>query len=618
MARKKTKSAVTSSTQPRRARDRDTTDSPRTRRQRQYRLSIGGNTRSQKTLTQINFVARPSNCQSLSDLDLEYIEEDENEQDGLTPRTAMRTRKQKKLHGAKGAQSMEATDTTLTQIGYVTLQKSNEDNTGVQSPTKPVVCTPDRTRKRFFSELDAITEEAEHHNDSDFEQDYGRRHKKRKLNRAPKDNSVKESVVQDEASSHLILFESNDRPGGLSRQIPRSFTSRGQDITQASGKGDVNHAGPPVTPRKPRRRVVPSSQSPESPELMLSSLNRTHIPIRSPLRSKAGNLVSHSIPESHSCNSPSPKRKSVSPESARADFSLAPPIGTVLESHNPLILHENCQPVGEQTHPSSPIPSMHSPETPSVSFLNEIQFKPKTNAPQSASSSSTHSRRIMQQIVYETDNESNADELYDTISQPIGQHGEVPIEPIVRDSLPQLSAFGLNSGSMENAQNTSTESEPDASLLYTRHHLTYPHEKYMGMLCKDNTAQVSQSNVETQSEFMEPSLPAAPHPTHKTSSQEDPKLADDLSTESIPESPQGLQNDVEIQNTPPPPSPIPVVLVESSQSPTNAIDSDHIEQQDCEIVTESQLLPESLMESIPTPPGWMSSLAIDDEDSSGP
>src|SRR5438034_10972367 len=82
---------------------------PQRKRQRQYRLSLGGNTRSQKTLTQIDFVTLSATNDLLRDEDLEYIHDQDNElpMESLSRRTVNNGKARAKCGGNE----------TLTQRG---------------------------------------------------------------------------------------------------------------------------------------------------------------------------------------------------------------------------------------------------------------------------------------------------------------------------------------------------------------------------------------------------------------------------------------------------------------------------------------------------------------------
>lgn len=596
MAGKKKTADAKHSTPPESVKDTKATDSPRTRRQRQYRLSLGGNTKSQKTLTQINFVNRPYKLDSLTDFDLNYIEE---EDDASTSSIATRLLKQKKMRSGGRAKTVEPADTTLTQMGYA-IVPDNSDGIDVPTSTLQRVPKTGRTRKRPASSL---REEAQSYRAADSELNHDLPPKKRKTRLSGR-NKVTSEPEQP------AVCQAPKKLDNLPSELPQSSISYRHGVPDTPNRLEDNLLALPVTPRRPHRQVVPSSQSPETPRF--TRMNRMTTPDRLPLGSKSTNMFLDSFRDNSRCDSPSPRRKSISPMSSQGDFSLPPPIQTILESPNLQVSHRGKSGTRLSLQPSSPLSSRSTPEAPSKSFLSALGPKsPKDASDRPVSRSSTRSRRT-ELVVYETDGDSDEEDIFETNSQTIKPHDEIPAEPIARDVFPNQLSGEENSELTESAHDTA--SDFPASLLYARHYFSYPYEKYMGTILPEGTAEDCQENIETQSEILEPLLPSIPNRrSQRVSPQRTTNPADNLSTESIPES--------QLQEDSPPIAPrrfasstAPVILVESSQQP-HVIESDDIEQESGPrgILTASQFLPDSLMNSIPAPPGWMSSQAVDTE-----
>ncbi|QVM07108.1 hypothetical protein D8B26_001811 [Coccidioides posadasii str. Silveira] len=579
-----------------------------TRYQRQYRLALGGNTKSQKTLTQIDFVNRQSNFEPSEDLDLEYIEEDENEEAEFTPNLKKHSRGQKKPPGNKRTRFIEPADTTLTQMGYGTLRDEIDDDYDDEdirprSPAKKVAYTPMRTQEGSAFSLQAIKEESDDLEVSDVEQAYGRSHKKRKLSCARENAFAKGSGDPDETNFGGAVSGAGGNIYEPPNRIPRGFMSPSKSTSQASNRSSTTLSGSLVTPQKRRRRVVPSSQSPESPEVVFSSVKRTNAVIQSPLKSRSANNTPSRTGENHTRDSLSAKRKALSHDSIQGDFSLPPPIGTVRESPTPRSPNQKIRATGDLYASSSPLSSIRSPDMPSKSFLDSIQ--PRRTTPRPASTGSIRSRRTCHQVVYGTDDdESDAEIRFDTFPERNGEQDE---------SAPRVSSRDLHSESVENIRNTATES--DASVLYARHYQSYPYEKYMGTVNPEDMVEVSQTNIETQSDAIEPSLKSILDQTQHIPTPNNPRPMDNISIKPLPASSQAHANHMKVHNTQHPPPHTPMVFVESSQNALNVPESNDVGWRNSprEVLTASQLVPNNLMDSIPTPPDWASSPAAEQE-----
>ncbi|KMU83824.1 hypothetical protein CIHG_01608 [Coccidioides immitis H538.4] len=508
-----------------------------TRYQRQYRLALGGNTKSQKTLTQIDFVNRQSNFEPSEDLDLEYIEEDENEEADFTPNLKKHSRGQKKPPGNKRTRFIEPADTTLTQMGYGTLRDEiDDDDIRPRSPAKKAVCTPMRTQEGSAFSLQAIKEESDDLEVSDVEQAYGRSHKKRKLSCARENAFAKGSGDPDETNFGGAVSGAGGNIYEPPNRIPRGFMSPSKRTSQASNRSSTTLSGSLVTPQKRRWRVVPSSQSPESPEVVFSSVKRTNAVIQSPLKSRSANNTPSRTGENHTRDSLSAKRKALSHDFIHGDFSLPPPIGTVRESPTPRSPNQMISATGDLYASSSPLSSIRSPDMPSKSFLDSIQ--PRRTTPRPASTGSIRSRRTCQQIVYGTDDdESDAEIRFDTFPERIAIES---IEPSLK------------------------------SILDQSQHISTPNN---------------------------------------------PRPMDNISIKPVPASSQAHANHMKVHNTQHPPPHTPTVFVESSQNALNVPESNDVGWRSSSrgVLTASQLVPNNLMDSIPTPPDWASSPAAEHE-----
>ncbi|EEQ27652.1 conserved hypothetical protein [Microsporum canis CBS 113480] len=516
--------------------------------QRQHRLALGGNTRSQKTLTQLNFVLSPHSDNEDESLQLFEGEAARDERSGGLPqkrKTTINHGKKKRRH----EDSVRA-DRTLTQMVNVDW-----------ALRRPEAAIPEESnarhaRKRRDTEMETIPEEAE--------------------------NTVSEDVLSGPSASSP-KSESEARlevPSGTSKSDRRKSKETGSE------SGQMLPPPNPITPRKHTRWIIPSSQSPESPEITLNS-PRTPKSIRnSPVRWPPVSPTALLSP------SPNKHRRSLLKFDVNDyDSQIVPGDGFL----------------ADDTAPESPTSVLSSPRAisdPSVSFKEDIKYR--LNA--------AHIERIVQDhqtqepnqqesIVYETDGELDPESLDDEAAQlpeinGTRKHGN----PGDDQDAPQLVPESNDNQSSQNFP-ASTYISDTMSLCYTRQPTSYAFEKFhppqhLSTNVKDvpESAQGTEVNESSQSNPL-----SSFYSDNQEMQSRSAALPIDKENSSVP------QNDNEPDSGQQPSS--PVVQVASSQRSEVEVPSSQTlatETEPRRIITCSQLLTESLMESIPGPPAWIS------------
>ncbi|KAK2875121.1 hypothetical protein FQN49_001766 [Arthroderma sp. PD_2] len=540
-------------------------------RQRQHRLALGGNTRSQRTLTQLNFVLPQHYPDNNFQLLGEEATQDDNRDDSTEwppGRTKDNGQKRKRQH-----RDTDRPNRTLTQIVNVDWSLAQPDAvSSVQNNTK-------HARKRRGVEMDVIPEEPgggeEHH-------PYG---------------LSSENIQRADETSQTVH---------AGRQSPD--LDKAAEVEVAHGK--MLPPPNPVTPRKRTRWVVPSSQSPESPEITLNSprtpKNIRYSPIRWPLAYPAALRDQDTL-------SPSPdkRRRSLLRFDAN-DYDSQ----VVIEDG----FHVDDAADAEATAPTSPTSVLSSPRSaadPSVSFKEDIDARLNaTRRERQTQCRQSPEPKQQEQIIYETDGELDPESLCDEAPQlpeitstrsrrntgnSSAADDQYPLQPV------------LESNDDQSSQNlpASTYMSDTMSLFYTRQPMSYVYEKfptsqYPPLATKDLPESVQDTEVIESSQS---NPPLTLHSGNETTPIEQvrPQQNDGHNDISIPHngSDRGLD----------PPRSSPVIQVASSQRSEVEVASSQGPDPESEprrIITCSQLLTESLMESIPGPPAWTSSSHIND------
>ncbi|CDM34634.1 hypothetical protein DTO013E5_6562 [Penicillium roqueforti] len=388
----------------------------------------------------------------------------------------------------------------------------------------------------------------------------------------------------------------------LSTGEPISQQNEAQQSNPGSeGEGERVSAAP-VTPRKLRAREIPSSQTPESPGLAIITSSQFRSATRSPSKRN---------PLSPTDNSTYPVKEETT-EARRVVGDSQDPGGESLPQpttfNSPGIYNHLIHPdlTTTEEFPSSAPPT----ESTSQEFPTE-EIGDSRNEP-------TKRERT---VIYETDADSEYGDSEDNLNgssvTPSSKKANRPIGP--QDGVQgtehsaELSKDDSQELPLPVVQSSPGPNDPpsegpmsDASICYRRMHVAtqFPHEP-IPMLNTQKMAELfphGDSTQYTNLEAWRPSLrKQATGPLLQTQSQEGDKESTEMVPESSPirEQERGIDSgDSSFQR---PRVPGSVVQVESSQ----AVDRDP--QWQGRVLSRSQLLTSSVMESIPLPNFWMGS-----------
>ncbi|KAJ5899526.1 hypothetical protein N7495_004270 [Penicillium taxi] len=325
--------------------------------------------------------------------------------------------------------------------------------------------------------------------------------------------------------------------------------SQSADLDNAT-KGSLN---PPVTPRKSRKLEIPSSQSPESPGIAIITSSQFCSATRSPLKRKSPNIT-HKLENCHNEESSSPQQ-----DDAQGQGNMSPLQKPTSRSPKPLISSSQHHYMLERTS-----------NEPSV-----------TSKPQGLSPHDSESRPKIgpgsRMVVYETDGETDESDSGGYLSD---DSQEIPL-PNAEPSA------GLD------FEHQSETLMSDSSVLYQRMHLAtqFPHEPIPTLNTQGLSALFA---TQGNTEYLEP-LPL--QSITQTEEVDQTEIVPESSPARDAESNKG-ESQIVFQR---PRAPDSVVQVESSQP----VDRSH--QQVKGVLSRSQLLTSSMMDSVPLPQFWMGS-----------
>ncbi|RMJ25145.1 hypothetical protein PHISP_03972 [Aspergillus sp. HF37] len=366
----------------------------------------------------------------------------------------------------------------------------------------------------------------------------------------------------------------------------------------------------PVTPQKRRNLEIPSSQSPESPGLAVISSSQFRSATRSPLKQVCTN-VPPVVPE----DSPgSRQEKKTSQNSGHASDA-----GNTMSTMSRSLPNSQAVP---QPLPNEK-PASNNDLTPTIS-QTKIPAS-KTELDEDPQSNSAERRGT---VVYETDGETDSVDFHDDLSctpaspkkQTLADDHDRAVENDhegshndSQDLPPALSEPDTESGPPHYDPPMSS----DASICYRR--IEKPTQYPLGSIPQLNTQKMaelfpqdSSAQLETTAALeTQPPPSAKPHPSHELRAETQNQDMDTMSTEIVPESsPVARRDDEADSNSPAAAEPRrkSVIQVESSQPAdrfnrrTNAEDT-HPQG----VISRSELLSSSVMESVPIPQFLMGS-----------
>ncbi|CAG7944409.1 unnamed protein product [Penicillium olsonii] len=392
--------------------------------------------------------------------------------------------------------------------------------------------------------------------------------------------------------------------------IPQSHATQDREPA-AENKGPKMPAQTePVTPQKSRRREIPSSQTPESPGLTIITSSQFRSATRSPFKRT---LPNPSNDHTQGVKQESPEERRVVDDSQSRGHS--PSLWrTETESQNkPESL--NMPPPNNSEHFSSSQPPRQFDSQELPFGEEDISRDERTKRERT--------------VIYETDADSDYDETEETeetadrssmtpkptnadhtvrqASSQVVQNGpESPDDDSPDDDSPDLPLPDADAPSSLNWDDAPPSEPPmsDASVCYQRMHAAtqFPHEP-IPTLNTQKMAELFPSEGNTQ--ISKPgSLPTRGHIPGPFSQTQSQSQGDKDPTEMVPESSPVRENDdneADHATFQRPQAPQSVVQVESSQ----AVDRDG--QWQGNVLSRSQILTSSVMESVPMPNFWMGS-----------
>ena len=570
---------------------------------RTARLEANGLKPNQKTLTQIGFV--PSPAISFEDHDLDYISETEETQQPREEKIAPAPRGRKRKAGDRAGSKKTVgfvDDITLTQMYQPSEIGTATSRSGRKQADTPTSGLRRSTRtKKPPCALETINEETEP------ESDYERKKRVRKSRAASRrldgSNTPTIDLTADDGDADAVVGRSIDKPTLTGPQ--KSF-----EVPETQWGKLTN----PMTPQKLLKSVIPSSQSPETPEIAFRYQNSPSSSSRSPLRPISSNPVSKiatstsDLRNSKALYPPSPLSGNRAP--------LNRPSAAQMERAG---AYDNHELGGHRPLPEKPSSSWPRPLD---IRKDDAQKSPVVNE-SSQANVILESQKRAERVVNDTEDESaDEDGFYDAFSQLSDAEIHLPEQHSQNSArqaqtVSESSDVNHNTESLPHTSNYLDQSDDipqstlnsELSMLYYRKPMSYHWNA-------DDIPDLSSTGL---AELFATQGDA--HPQNNLHGGEDPETTLELVPESSPAKPGGGDS----HETNDPPS-SPIILVQSSQTPSVACDFDNNDQLDEDdkqesssrrgLLTESQLLTDSLMESMPNPPGWASSQmsALQEED----
>ena len=376
--------------------------------------------------------------------------------------------------------------------------------------------------------------------------------------------------------------------------------STGEPISESGGAQDEeprdrSQKGPacdgPTTPQKPRKLEIPSSQSPESPGLAIITSSQFRSATRSPLKQRHSNIA----------HNPDNDIKEESPGHQ----------GLVEDSQDPADLSPAKTPTPTSPHANGCLNPQMSPAHSANFCVPSTELESQQSLHREGNEHKLERTQRERTVVYETDAETEYSDSGDEEGNPVApSQPHRPREDVLQaapespdDSqelpLPAVqSTPDLDSGPLPEAPMS------DASIYYQRMQAAtqFPHEPIPTL----NTQKLSElfPNEGSTQYRKPPSLPSSPKfrgPFLQTQTQSQDPDQTEIVPESSPvreqESNSTNQDEAVFQR----PHPPEAVQVESSQP----VDRGNTRPNG--IISRSQLLTSSVMESVPLPQFWMGS-----------
>ncbi|CAG8920007.1 unnamed protein product [Penicillium salamii] len=587
--------------------------------------------RAQSTLTQIEFVTQPT---VPDDEQLEYIDEPnrENTHPAEPPRTNDGSDKDSDYLPAPPVRSARATKMKKSGQEHESSERLPKrrsagfsgDADRSHRPRKSETPRPSGRSKGSRKQLEKSTGKR---NKTLTQMDFVRRY----ITIADDDDDVDMGYIQptprrdDTKSEQKKPLPASNEQEAVKRTTPAKRSRRifeeeldlstGDPISQTHATQDrkpaadskhhkISTPAAPVTPQKSRRSEIPSSQTPESPGLAIITSSQFRGATCSPSKRRPPNPANNSM--QHIKKESSEERTVVNDSQ---EHRHAPPLQRSTTD-------SQCK------HDSLNMPPPNNLEnSPSSEYLPEFDSQELPRA-QGQISRDKRTRRE-RTVIYETDADSDYDEAEETANrssvtptpkkpsqkihqQPSSQAQNSPES--TKDGSPELPLQSVPSSINWDDAPASEPPMSDTSVCYQRMHAAtqFPHEP-IPTLNTQKMAELFPSEGNTQIPrhgLFQPPRDPIPGPFSQSQSQTQSQ-GDKEPTEMVPESSpvrgDESEADAAFQRPRVPQTPQSVVQVESSQ----AVDRDG--QWQGQVLSRSQLLSSSVMESVPMPNFWMGS-----------
>jgi hypothetical protein len=354
-------------------------------------------------------------------------------------------------------------------------------------------------------------------------------------------------------------------------------------------------ADTPVTPLKPRKFEIPSSQSPESPGLAIITSSQFRSATRSPLKCRSLNLAEHpgsTIKE----ESPGPRRAIEDSQDIGGSSLVKTP---TQPSHGLL---------GSLKHHSSPFLQDEALYEPSAESGTRVVLP---EAPGLKVERTQRERTVVYETDADTDNNDSEDDVNNDLGTPSRARGPHAETPSATRHSPEPSSDDSQELPLPNVQSTEDPNDgppseapmSDASIFYQRMQpaTQFPFEPIPTL----NTQKLSElfpNYGSTQHAKPAPAHSSPRNPGPFLQTQRESQEADQ--TEIVPESSPVREQDDSVE---------PDVVFQRPQVPESVVQVESSQPVDRGnhglggILSRSQLLTSSVMESVPLPNFWMGS-----------
>lgn len=380
----------------------------------------------------------------------------------------------------------------------------------------------------------------------------------------------------------------------LSTGEPISQSEETQRLHKPFDPQDPSRSEIPITPRKPRRLEIPSSQSPESPGLAIITSSQFRSATRSPQKMAGATVVNHD----NCIKEESPG----GPEMAEGSAGK----GDAIQNQTPTQSRST-----DRNPPDPGLPLFKLNALSSGTSSTEVSQQPPPIDDEPQPERTQRERTVIYETDAETDNDDLEDDIEVGLDTPTRPHGPLlgnsnegharPQSPI--DDSQDLPLPSARTCADPDSEPTSEAPMSDASMFYRRVQpaTQFPHEPIPTL----NTQKLSElfpneGSTQYPRQGITHNSPQRPLLSSQTQTQSQGTDQVEIVPESSPARDENsMDNDEHVFQRPQPPG--SVVQVESSQL------VDRGPRGSGKLLSRSQLLTSSMMESIPMPNFWTGS-----------